>query len=464
MFGQAMSKEQLLAELGEQSGDIALQCSDTAGFLGRLNRLVRSESERLSVLKSNMDRLSGNHDASSLAAEDLRSTGAVAQEILSRGNVAAAHSLDELSALLLGVTSLEARLTEFLDRIAAVDGISRTLKRLSQQSQILGLNASIEAARGGAQTQGFAVVANEMRRLSAETEESSRQVGSELASIEASARELIGAVRGHIAEGQQASGHVDALKAVLAEMAGLVVQFRERSAAIADCTLRADGEVRSLAEGLADFSELARTSAAHADEARERLDDLESRANDMLNRVAHGGVRTRNDSFVDLALAGADEVRGVIGRALDEGELAFAELFDTHYEPVPGSAPTQYVNHFVPFADRRLRPLLDRLTAEHEAIVGCCLVDINGFLPTHISPRSQPQRPGETEWNLENSRNRQIFMDGQTRRALDGDGNFYLYTYRQDFGDSRFRALRSVLVPIEFLGRRWGLYELGYLT
>lgn len=440
-----------------------MQCSDTAGFLGHLNRLVQSELKRLSVLETNMDRLGENHEASSQAAAELRVTGRAAQDILSRGNQAASHSLDEIAALLLGVASLEVKLTGFLERIEAVHGISRTLKRLSEQSQILGLNASIEATRGGAQASGFGVVANEMRRLSSEAEQSSKQVSNELAELDVSARALIGAVRGHISEGQQASGHVDALKSILAEMAGLVMQFQERSAAIAGCTARADAEVRSLAEGLADFSTLARTSAAQADEARQRLDALESRANDMLNRVAHGEVETRNSAFVALALAGAEEARSLIERALDDDSLSIAALFDTDYQIIPGTSPSQHINGFVPFADRHLRPLLDRRTADDPAIVGCCLVDTNGYLPTHITPRSQPQRPGEADWNLENSRNRLIFMDGQTRRALDGSDEFYLYTYRQDFGEGRFRALRSVLVPIAFRGRRWGIYELGYL-
>jgi len=81
---------------------------------------------------------------------------------------------------------------------------------------------------------------------------------------------------------------------------------------------------------------------------------------------------------------------------------------------------------------------------------------MNGYQPTHISARSLPQRKNERQWNLEHARNRQIFMDGQTRRALDSEGEFFLYTYRQDFGDGRYRALRSVLVPLTFNGRRWG--------
>jgi len=453
-----------LADLGERSGDFALQCSDTAGLLGRLNRRVQSERDRLSVLGSNMARLANNQYASSEAAKELQSTAETARDILVRGNTAAAHSLDEVANMLTEIGGLEERLTGFLEQIESVEGISRTLKRLSEQSQILGLNAAIEASRGGEEMKGFAVVANEMRRLSTEAEESSRQVSRELGDLDRAARELIGAVRGQIVDGQKASYQVDGIKTVLTEMAALVVQFQARSDTIAECTRGAEIEVSTLGEGLSDFRELARNSADQADDARQRLDELESRANDMLNRVAHGGVETRNTRFVEMALAGADEVRTMVETALADGALRQADLFDTDYRPIDGTTPPQYLTRFVDFADRAIRPVLDRRTADDMAIVGCCLVDLNGFLPTHITPRSLPQQAGETEWNLENSRNRQIFMDNQTRRALDTDAEFFLYTYRQDFGDGRFRALRSVLVPLAFRGQRWGLYELGFLT
>jgi methyl-accepting chemotaxis protein len=183
----------------------------------------------------------------------------------------------------------------------------------------------------------------------------------------------------------------------------------------------------------------------------------------MLNRVAHGGVKTRNSRYIELAREGAEEVAEKIRRALELRKLAATDLFDTTYRPIPGTDPVQFDNGFADFADLRIRPILDYRTSQDPAIVGCCLVDINGYLPTHISARSEKQRPSQRKRNLEFSRNRQIFMDGQTRRALDEPGEFFVYAYRQVLGDGRFRALRSVLVPLVFDGRKWGLYELGYL-
>jgi methyl-accepting chemotaxis protein len=247
------------------------------------------------------------------------------------------------------------------------------------------------------------------------------------------------------------------------EIASLVGQFRDRSDAIARRTDAADEAVEALRTGLDGFTRSATQSAGQVNEARLRLDGLEGMANDMLNAAARSGQRTRNSRYIALAEEGAEEVSALIEAGLREARLARSTLFDTHYRAIEGSDPRQYLTGFTDFADALIRPLLDRRTAQDPAIVGCCLLDMNGYLPTHISARSQPPRGGDRLWNMEHARNRQIFMDAQTRRALDGEGDFFLFTYRQDLGEGRYRALRSVFVPLIFDGQRWGVYEVGYL-
>lgn len=440
-----------------------MQCSETGGFLGQLNHQIEAEAQRLTHLQSSMASLAANHADGRQAAEELLLTAGSAQEILARSSDAAAASLDRLADLIASVVGLEAQLRSFLTTIETVGGISQALKRITNQTELLGLNARIEAARGGEETRGFAVVADEIRGLAAQSAAFSGEVERTLGQLEGSARGLISGVAANIASGRDTGGTIDGLRGNLTEMAALVHQFRDRSRAIDRCTVAAGVDVAKLGEGFADFQELAATSAASAGQAREHLDALESRSNDMLNQVAHGGVPTRNSPFIALALDGAREISQIVQTGLDSGHIRDTDLFDMDYRPIGATDPVQYLNGFVPFADSRVRPVLDRRTAEHSGIVGCCLVDRNGFLPTHITERSRPQRSGERKWNLEFSRNRQIFMDNQTRRALNSEGEYFVYTYRQDFGDGRFRTLRSVFVPLVFGGRRWGLYEVGYL-
>lgn len=458
-----MKNEVLLTDLGERSGDIALQCSEMAGFLGDLNRRIQDDSQRLGELQSNMETLAISHSESVVAGQELSLTARRASRIVADGHEAITLSLEQVTGLVEHVTGLEGHLRRFLNVIEAVGDISHELSSIARQTRLLGVNAAIEAARGGEATQGFAVVAEEIRRLAGQAGESAASVGDKLSQLDHDARDLITGVEANITRGRGVSAHIDTLRLSMAEIASLVTQFAERSDTIVTCTDEAEADVCAVRQGLNLFTEAAMESTARVGMARERLEGLEGMANDMLNAAAHGHQGTRNSRYIALAEEGAEEVRRIIGDALKRGELTAEALFDVDYRPIAGSDPQQYENGFASVADRLIRPVLDRRTAEDEAIVGCCLVDRNGYLPTHISARSQPQRQGESRWNMEHARNRQIFMDSQTRRALDGDGDFFLFTYRQDLGEGRYRALRSVFVPLTFGGKRWGLYELGYL-
>ncbi|MBO9576211.1 MAG: methyl-accepting chemotaxis protein [Sphingobium sp.] len=461
--GNNSAENRVLADLGERSGDMALQCSDAAGFISTLNQRIQVGAQRLVELQDSMALLAANQAESNAADNALQRTAAQAQSVIAQGNAIMAASLDDFSALVDHVTGLEEKLRHFLDIIGAVGSISEELGAIARQTRMLGVNAAVEAARGGEATKGFAIVAQEIRHLANRATDSTESVTDQLGDLGSSARELISAVESSISMGRETGGQIDRLRDAVGQISVLVTEFQSGSAAIARCNDEGARKVTMLGEGFAQFCIDASKNAREAQTAHDRLDRLETQANGMLNRIAHQAVATRNSPFITMALEGAAEVSLLIGDALESGRLSTVDLFDTAYDPIPGTDPVQYMTRFVPYADAVLRPLFDRHSARDKAVVGCCLVDMNGFLPTHISERSQPQQTGNRAWNVEYCRNRQIFMDSQTRHALDDDGDYFLYTYRQDLGEGRYRALRSVLVPMHFAGRRWGLYELGYL-
>ena len=330
--------DDLLARLGEQAGDISVQCSDTGGIIGKLNRQIQAEAERLGELVSAFEALNVSRAERREATAELLQTSEVARLVLEQGHRVAEQSLDEVSRLVSDVTNLDGELPSFLETLGEIGGISAKLAGIAEQTELLSFNARIEAARGGEATRPFEVLATEMRRLAVTTSESSSEVGRNVARLEATAGALIGSLKANIANGRESTRHIDALREALTEMAALVHQFHNRSQAIADCNQRADVEIRKVDAGLADFALVAAESARRAAQAREQLDTLESRANDMLNQVAHGGVETRNTPFVELAFAGALEVTALIEAHLG-GDLTETALFDTDYRPRPGNRP-----------------------------------------------------------------------------------------------------------------------------
>jgi len=107
----------LLTDLGERSGDIALQCSETAGFLGELTRRIHEDSAHLGELQSTMQALAVSQNESVLAAQELSLTARRAGQIIAQGHEAIGRSLGQVTELIENVTGLEGHLRQFLSVI-----------------------------------------------------------------------------------------------------------------------------------------------------------------------------------------------------------------------------------------------------------------------------------------------------------------------------------------------------------
>jgi methyl-accepting chemotaxis protein len=213
---------------------------------------------------------------------------------------------------------------------------------------------------------------------------------------------------------------------------------------------------------LTGFAREARANARQLVDAQQTMAKMELLSNTMFDQLVHSGFAHDDQRFVELAIATRDEVQQLIEAAIARGEIGMDDVFDTDYRLIPGSNPERYDTRFNDFADRYIRPIIDRVNASDKAIEGSICSDINGYLPTHQSGRSQQPRPDDPEWNDRNCRNRRILLDDQTARAVASEAPFMMSVYHLDRG-SEAMMVKNVFVPLWINGRRWGNFEIAYV-
>ncbi len=97
------------------------------------------------------------------------------------------ESIDEMNSSIQQTAVMSESLSEFanktIDLVQQTDVTIRTMSQITRQTNILGLNASIEAVRAGEQGKGFAVVAKEVQKLAGNSEVFARQISEILGTI-----------------------------------------------------------------------------------------------------------------------------------------------------------------------------------------------------------------------------------------------------------------------------------------
>lgn len=149
-------------------------------FIAVANPIYNSRGEIIGavVVNETVDRQDNLKQMANALADSMASLSGTVQEISAQS--------EEISAV---STSTLEFVKESVARVGETDEVLALIRRIANQTNLLGLNAAIEAARVGEQGRGFGVVANEIRKLAHESADSIKKIEAILKAIQASSSE-----------------------------------------------------------------------------------------------------------------------------------------------------------------------------------------------------------------------------------------------------------------------------------
>ncbi len=449
-------------QVARDCGSLSIECSDVAGYVAGVNERISRNLQMLDGLEEVTTRLMADQARVADSTDEARVLADQARAKLDQGRVAIEDTIRIFSGLTDLVVQLGDRMAGFSEAMARVQKVSSAIESIASKTNMLALNATIEAARAGEAGRSFAVVAAEVKKLAHDTRGATGEIAGTIASLTREAEAVTNEIKAGVEKSRVAQNSFTRINDTVRDVSDIVALVDRQTDGIAQATSHIQASVDSVKSGLSSFAGDARDNGGQLKETQDRLNRLELLSNEMLDKLASSGVRIDDTPFIEYAQRSCHEIRTVIEAGVADGRVAMEAVFDTHYVVMPGTNPVQHETLFCAFADAYVRPILDRLMSEEPRLIATAITDMNGYLPTHISSRSHPQRPDDPAWNAEHCRNRRNFLDDITRRAIASDKEAMLATYGMELGSGRYLPVKNVFVPLFIRGRRWGNFELAY--
>lgn len=459
---------QSLSDIGERSGRLGVEIADMAGVIGDLAALGQVQLERARGAVAAARQLAHTNGVLAETMQNAKASAQATQATLSESadtiEGTLARTIEKIALLGDRALAVKASIEQVGETIGAVQDASVAIQRIAQETQMLALNAGIEAARAGASGRGFAIIAEAVKSLA-------DQIRVSTATNQKHLEALAGTLKGLFAQADDNATLAQAAKAESNDAQQTIGTFRTLVETVQRLTHDMDVMSTSVESNTQSYGALreelkglvgaVKGGSDKLTQAQARAESILGISEDFILFIAESGIETPDTPVVRLCQQTAGEIAALFEQAVASGEISMNDLFDENYVPVAGSNPPQVMTRFVRFTDRRLPQIQEPILAADPRIAFCAAIDRNGYLPTHNLVYSQPQGP-DPVWNSANCRNRRIFSDRTGLAAGRSTRPFLLQTYRRDMGGGNFVLMKDASAPITVRGRHWGGFRIGF--
>ncbi len=460
-MGDVAAEAGIIEGLAREAAGLGVEIVDVAGNIDEISARVAQQAKSFRELVNNAGEVNESNRRIVSAAGHAREKASETASSVRTSEQTVRNAVNDIHALVEAVSVIEGQLAGLQEALAQVAQVAQGIDAIAKQTNLLALNATIEAARAGEAGKGFAVVAGEVKALATQTSTATSQIDETLKKLTEQAEQLI-------TQGNETTNRAESVRSgtqTIGDVINVVGQavsgIEEDTAAIAESAARIDQQCGTFVSTLEVMNREVDVSSTTLSEARDRINRLIGVSEKVVQLTGQSALNSIDGPFITKVKQVAAEISAVFEKAVAEGRITEAALFDRDYKPIPGSNPEQLMAGCVKLTDEVLPPIQEPLLDFDKKVVFCAAVDTNGFLPTHNLKFGQPQGD-DPVWNAANCRNRRLFNDRVGLAAGQNTEPFLLQTYRRDMGGGNFVMMKDVSAPIMVRGKHWGGLRLAY--
>ncbi len=281
MIGKFRDSLEAVAGVTRQLGEVSDRVSSVAE---KTHGAVIEQRSETDMVASAMNEMSATVQEVARHATQTASASSGADEESKAGVKVATEALDGIEVLIRDIENAAQVIKRVEDDSASIGMVLGVINGIAEQTNLLALNAAIEAARAGEQGRGFAVVADEVRTLASRTQKSTEEIQQTIEQLQNGVRHAVKAMEGAQVRAHAGSECVAKAAQSLTVIAGEVGTINDMNTQIATAAEEQSAVAEEINRNITTISMIADTTSTDAQQTARISDELVQLAAE-LNRL-----------------------------------------------------------------------------------------------------------------------------------------------------------------------------------
>ncbi len=268
-----------ISQLASAAEEMSLITGETRNGVQRQRNETEQVATAMNEMTATVQEVARHAESAAAAAQKADEQANSGRQVV-QGTVNAIH---KLAAEVEKAAEVIGHLEQDSDQIG---GVLEVIRGIAEQTNLLALNAAIEAARAGEQGRGFAVVADEVRSLASRTQESTEEIQQMIEKLQSGARDAVQVMEQGRSMAQESVEQAGQAGQALDGITGAVDQITTMNNQIAEAA-RQQGEVaEEINQNVINISQVADETASGTDQLAKASDDLARLSAELQSLVA----------------------------------------------------------------------------------------------------------------------------------------------------------------------------------